>query len=298
MAWIDTLPGIKKQPNLVFAAARWHGVPAPGPYAGLRDALLADDGAIRATILARSTQTNEVGRLATLLPASPRWSGRRAGGAARGRGERGAEPVPRPVGLRWSTAEGAVRAGRERRAWPARSPAPAPLPADAAGRRLARRHRPQPARRHRRRRDGLAGEPGLARAGRPPRAAAARGRRWPGRPAAARAAATCSSELPGAGGRGRRRTAPWSCSTARSRPTSPCRTASRMQRADARAGRRGRLPLGEQRGAGRVPGRHRDGARPGRPPRPVRARRRRPGGRRARTATGRTSTGWLDLNIT
>lgn len=69
LAWIDGLPGIKKQPNIVYAAARWHGVPAPGPYAGLRDALLADDGTIRATILERSTQTNEVGRLATLLPA-------------------------------------------------------------------------------------------------------------------------------------------------------------------------------------------------------------------------------------
>jgi hypothetical protein len=68
-AWVDRLPGIKKQPNLVFAAARFHGVPAPGPYAALREALLADDGAIRATIMARSTQTNEVGRLATLLPA-------------------------------------------------------------------------------------------------------------------------------------------------------------------------------------------------------------------------------------
>src|SRR3954466_13860845 len=51
LAWIDELPGLKKQPNLVFAAARWHGVPAPGPYAGLRSALLADDGSIRATIL-------------------------------------------------------------------------------------------------------------------------------------------------------------------------------------------------------------------------------------------------------
>ncbi|HRD61118.1 MAG TPA: DUF2332 family protein, partial [Nocardioides sp.] len=57
LTWIDALPGLKKQPNLVFAAARWHGVPAPGPYAGLRRALLADDGPIRATILARSTQT-------------------------------------------------------------------------------------------------------------------------------------------------------------------------------------------------------------------------------------------------
>ncbi len=72
LAWIATLPGIKQQPNLVFAAARWHGVPAPGPYSGLRDALLADDstgGTIRATIMARATQTNEVGRLATLVPA-------------------------------------------------------------------------------------------------------------------------------------------------------------------------------------------------------------------------------------
>jgi hypothetical protein len=68
LAWLDTLPPVKQQPNLVFAAARWHGVPAPGPYAGLRDALLGDDGSIRETILARSTQTNEVGRLATIVP--------------------------------------------------------------------------------------------------------------------------------------------------------------------------------------------------------------------------------------
>ncbi|QIG45128.1 DUF2332 domain-containing protein [Nocardioides anomalus] len=71
LASISSLPGTKKQPNLVFAAARWHGVPAPGPYAGLRAALLADDGRIRATVLERATQTNEVGRLATLLPAFP-----------------------------------------------------------------------------------------------------------------------------------------------------------------------------------------------------------------------------------
>jgi hypothetical protein len=69
LARLADLPRIKQQPNLVFAAARWHGVPAPGPYSGLRDALLGDDGTIRATILSRSTQTNEVGRLATLTPA-------------------------------------------------------------------------------------------------------------------------------------------------------------------------------------------------------------------------------------
>jgi len=69
LAWLGGLPPLKQQPNLVFAAARWHGVPAPGPYAALRSALLGDDGTIRATILSRSTQTNEVGRLATLTPA-------------------------------------------------------------------------------------------------------------------------------------------------------------------------------------------------------------------------------------
>jgi hypothetical protein len=69
LAILSELPRVKQQPNLLFAAARWHGVPAPGPYSGLREALLEDTGTIRATILARSTQTNEVGRLATLTPA-------------------------------------------------------------------------------------------------------------------------------------------------------------------------------------------------------------------------------------
>jgi hypothetical protein len=69
LARLSDLPKVKQQPNLVFAAARWHGVPAPGPYSGLREALLDDDGTIRATILTRSTQTNEAGRLATLTPA-------------------------------------------------------------------------------------------------------------------------------------------------------------------------------------------------------------------------------------
>jgi hypothetical protein len=68
-AWLTELPPVKRQPNLVFAAARWHGVEAPGPYADLRAALLGDNGTIRDTILSRSTQTNEVGRLATLMPA-------------------------------------------------------------------------------------------------------------------------------------------------------------------------------------------------------------------------------------
>lgn len=71
LALLADLPPGKAQPNLVYAAARWHGVPAPGPYDGLRDALLdpARWAAIRETVLARRTQTNEVGRLATLVPA-------------------------------------------------------------------------------------------------------------------------------------------------------------------------------------------------------------------------------------
>ena len=100
LAWVATLPPVKQQPNLVFAAARWHGVPAPGPYAGLRDALLADDGTIRATILARATQTNEVGRLATLTPFLAELGPTAAAGTARGRRERRAVPLPRPVVLR------------------------------------------------------------------------------------------------------------------------------------------------------------------------------------------------------
>ena len=82
-AWLATLPDGKQQPNLVFAAARWHGVAAPGPYAGLRDALLGDGASgepIRRTILARATQTNEVGRLATLMPAFAAWPSAPAGG--------------------------------------------------------------------------------------------------------------------------------------------------------------------------------------------------------------------------
>ena len=67
-ARIAELPDLKQQANLVFAAARWHGVPAPGPYAGLRRAVLEDWDTLVPTILARSTQTNEVGRLATLVP--------------------------------------------------------------------------------------------------------------------------------------------------------------------------------------------------------------------------------------
>lgn len=57
----------KKQPNLVFAAARYNGID-PGPFETFRSALISNWERIRGTVLARRTQTNEVGRLATLLP--------------------------------------------------------------------------------------------------------------------------------------------------------------------------------------------------------------------------------------
>src|SRR3954453_14901025 len=112
LAWIDELPGLQKQPNIVFAAARWHGVPAPGPYAGLRDALLGDDGTIRATIMARSTQTNEVGRLATLLPAFARAVPAGPVALIEAGASAGLNLFPDRWGYAWRTPEGLVELGR------------------------------------------------------------------------------------------------------------------------------------------------------------------------------------------
>jgi len=114
IAWIGELPPVKQQPNLVLAAARWHGVPAPGPYDGLRRALLDDDGTIRATILQRSTQTNEVGRLATLVPWFAELS-RQEGGRPLALLEAGASAGlclhPDCWSYAWTTDVGVVRAG-------------------------------------------------------------------------------------------------------------------------------------------------------------------------------------------
>ena len=68
IALLERLPPLKRQPNLVFAAARWHGARTPSDYPVLREVLLGEWPQVKATILARSTQTNEVGRCATLLP--------------------------------------------------------------------------------------------------------------------------------------------------------------------------------------------------------------------------------------
>lgn len=128
-AWIATLPDLKQQPNLVFAAARHHGVPAPGPYAGLRAALLADGrhGPIRDTILGRATQTNEVGRLATLVPAFARLAEDRPLALIEVGASAGLCLYPDRWGYAWSTGTGEVSLGAEPRL-PCRVRGPAPLP--------------------------------------------------------------------------------------------------------------------------------------------------------------------------
>lgn len=63
---IQTLPPSKRQPNLVFAATRYHG--ATDSYLSFRSTLLERWDVVRQTILSRSTQTNEAARCAVLLP--------------------------------------------------------------------------------------------------------------------------------------------------------------------------------------------------------------------------------------
>ncbi len=62
-----TLPPAKQQPNLLFAAVRrLNG--APGDFRDFKHRLFGDTEAVRSVMLARSTQTNEPARCATLLP--------------------------------------------------------------------------------------------------------------------------------------------------------------------------------------------------------------------------------------
>lgn len=67
LARLDGLPAPKRQPNLLFAAARYVGVPA-GPYAEFRGAVWDRWPEVSAVMLAKRTQTNEPGRCAALLP--------------------------------------------------------------------------------------------------------------------------------------------------------------------------------------------------------------------------------------
>lgn len=67
IGFLLTLPRHKRQPNLFLAAARYlFGTPAG--RAQFRRSVLEDSEILRATMLARSTQTNEPGRCAALLP--------------------------------------------------------------------------------------------------------------------------------------------------------------------------------------------------------------------------------------
>lgn len=68
------LPEAKRQANLVFAAARWCGAPL-AKYPVFRDWLLAAWDDVAPVIRARSTQTNEPNRCATLLPQLARIDG-------------------------------------------------------------------------------------------------------------------------------------------------------------------------------------------------------------------------------
>ncbi|WP_104166595.1 DUF2332 domain-containing protein [Cryobacterium sp. N22] len=65
---IDRLPAAKRQPNLVFSAARFHGAEAGG-YPGFRAWLAAHWAEVEQTCRTHATQTNEPGRCAVLLPA-------------------------------------------------------------------------------------------------------------------------------------------------------------------------------------------------------------------------------------
>ena len=74
IALLLELPRPKRQANLLFAAARHLGA-GEGTYADLRAWLLRHWNDVRELMLARSTQTNEAGRCATLLPALARIPG-------------------------------------------------------------------------------------------------------------------------------------------------------------------------------------------------------------------------------
>jgi hypothetical protein len=64
---IDELPERSRQPNLLFAAARYLGIRS-GSFEDFRARVLVSWPEVREIMLSRRTQTNEVGRCAVLLP--------------------------------------------------------------------------------------------------------------------------------------------------------------------------------------------------------------------------------------
>lgn len=71
LSFLQVLPSAKRQPNLLFAAARYllGSVPDAG---ALHELVTEDPEQLRQVMLNRRTQTNEVARCATLLPALSR----------------------------------------------------------------------------------------------------------------------------------------------------------------------------------------------------------------------------------
>jgi len=68
LARLGTLPPIKRQPNLLFAVVRFLGGPVDDP-AAFRDFTVKNWAVVEAELQTRTTQTNEAGRCAVLLPA-------------------------------------------------------------------------------------------------------------------------------------------------------------------------------------------------------------------------------------
>ena len=73
-AALADLEHVKRQPNLLFAAARFEGVPV-APWTDVRDMIAGAWTSIRSMMLARMTQTNEARRMATLVPAIAHFRG-------------------------------------------------------------------------------------------------------------------------------------------------------------------------------------------------------------------------------
>ena len=71
LSFLQALPSAKRQPNLLFAAARYLLGSVPD-VAALHVLVTDDPGQLRQVMLDRRTQTNEVARCATLLPALSR----------------------------------------------------------------------------------------------------------------------------------------------------------------------------------------------------------------------------------
>jgi hypothetical protein len=74
LGFLAALPSAKRQPNLLFAAARYL-LGAPPDIAALRTLVRRSGTELAQVMLARRTQTNEPARCATLLPALARLPG-------------------------------------------------------------------------------------------------------------------------------------------------------------------------------------------------------------------------------